>query len=446
MASWYVYSGAGGSASGADWANAKLTLGAALTAGAAGDIYYVANDHSESTAGALTYLQGTASAVSKVFCVNRAGSVPPVSADLATLGSPTGVIVTTGTNSISINGFLYMWGLKIGVDSGGAGTGVSLNVANANNSDVFIDNCALQCLTSGNSGATGIFFGVGSASIGARIRLNNTTLQFGGSNQSANLNNCFFEWTGSLSGIVLGTAPTSLFAGGTRGAMAILDGVDLTNLSGKTIVPALLVPGFVQIRNCKLPASITIAATPTSQAGMRTDVSISDSAGNTYRQERYQYAGTLTTETTNVRSGGATDGVTPISHKIVTTANANIANPFEGFDVYAWNTVTGSSKTATIEINTAATTLTNGDCWFDLYYLGNSGNPEALIASCRVADFLPSTSTANITSSGATWASGGTAQKMSVTFTAQLAGLLRAKIRVAKASQTLWVDPVLTIT
>ena len=101
MASYYVWSGAAGAANGTSWVNAYTTLTAALSGKAAGDVFYVAHDHAESTAGAVT-LTPTSSAASptKIICVNRAGSVPPVSADRRA----TATIATSGANNLILNG------------------------------------------------------------------------------------------------------------------------------------------------------------------------------------------------------------------------------------------------------------------------------------------------------------------------------------------------------
>jgi len=47
-----------------------------------------------------------------------------------------------------------------------------------------------------------------------------------------------------------------------------------------------------------------------------------------YRVEKYVYEGTQTTETVVIRTGGASDGITGISWKIVTTANSKWTLPF----------------------------------------------------------------------------------------------------------------------
>lgn len=86
MANHYVWSGATGGATGADWADAYLTLAAAATGSVAGDTFYVAHDHAETQASAMTItFPGTEASPNRVYCVDRAGSVPPVAADLRTM-------------------------------------------------------------------------------------------------------------------------------------------------------------------------------------------------------------------------------------------------------------------------------------------------------------------------------------------------------------------------
>src|SRR5262245_8321251 len=101
MASYYVWSGATGSNNGSNWANAFTTLTTAFATEAAGDTLYVAHDHAESTAAGVTLTSsGTLASMTKVVCVDRAGSVPPVAADRRA----TAQVTTTGANPITLAG------------------------------------------------------------------------------------------------------------------------------------------------------------------------------------------------------------------------------------------------------------------------------------------------------------------------------------------------------
>src|SRR4051812_1694563 len=107
MANVYVRSAAAGTGTGADWTNAFTTLAAALTAGAAGDSFWVSEDHAETGTSAKTMTSpGTVSNPCFVYCVDHSGSVPPVSADLRT----TATITTTSTGDMTTAGSMYVYG------------------------------------------------------------------------------------------------------------------------------------------------------------------------------------------------------------------------------------------------------------------------------------------------------------------------------------------------
>ena len=141
MASYYVWSGATGSANGTSWANAYTTLTAAFTGHAAGDTYYVAHDHAETPAAgtniALASL-GTVTAPTKIVCVNRAGSVPPVSADRRA----TATVTTTTFGGITFTGFSHYDGIIF--NCGTAVNAVTIVLANAAGVSLRFDNCSLR--------------------------------------------------------------------------------------------------------------------------------------------------------------------------------------------------------------------------------------------------------------------------------------------------------------
>jgi len=108
VADYYVWSGATGAGTGADWANAYVNLQTAFSGKTAGDVFYVAHDHVQTQASALALTSvGTEAAPSRVYCVDRAGSVPPVEADLRT----TAQISTTVASAITLAGSISARGL-----------------------------------------------------------------------------------------------------------------------------------------------------------------------------------------------------------------------------------------------------------------------------------------------------------------------------------------------
>jgi aryl-phospho-beta-D-glucosidase BglC (GH1 family) len=138
--------------------------------------------------------------------------------------------------------------------------------------------------------------------------------------------------------------------------------------------------------------------------------------------------------------------------------NANPKFPFmtglESQDIIIWNDTTGVSKTATIEIvSDGASALNNNQVWMEIDYLGSSATPLATRAT-NAPNFV--TAAAAVTSSTALWPNAtGTGpngsstwqiQKLQISFTPQLKGPLIARVFVAKASWTVYVDPMITVT
>lgn len=122
---------------------------------------------------------------------------------------------------------------------------------------------------------------------------------------------------------------------------------------------------------------------------------------------------------------------------ITATATVNTGGPFAaaapaGFSPFG---------TAT------AAPLNNNDCWLEFEYLGSSITPIGSLVTSLPATIL--TTPTAIPSSAATWTTTGlvspTTQKLQVTFTPQMVGLVRGVVKVAKPSTTLYVDPLITI-
>jgi hypothetical protein len=435
VASYYVYSGAGGAGTGADWANAFTTLAGAFSGKAAGDIFYVADDHAESQASAMTLTSpGTNASPCFVYCVLRSGgSVPPVSADLRT----TATITTTGANTITLaQQTTYLYGIIFSV---GTGAVTSNFVANAGGMRLFFEACALR--KAGTSAATSALnFSGGS---GAIYALNNTTVQFGNTGDAINVGSAsLFRWTNTSSAVTGATIPTTGLFSGLNGYTVLCEGVDLSALgSSSTIIRASTSGGLALLKDCKLGSSVTIAATPTDPMSSISLIR-GDSGDTNYRTERYHYTGTLTTETTIVRTGGASDGTTPISWKVITTANSERIYPFEAFPISIWNETVGSSVTVTVECRGAA--IPNMDeMWMDVEFLGTSGFPLGNFSTTGHADLL-ATGTAN-TSSSESWGGSTSSFKLVATITPQEKGPITCHVKVAKVSSTFYIDPKITL-
>lgn len=442
MANQYVYSGAAGSATGADWANARTTLAAAFGAMSAGDTAWVANDHAETQATSMTLTSpGTSASPCRVLCVLRSGgSVPPVSADLRT----TATVTTTGNTSITVQGSSYYYGITLYQGTGG---GSSSGIAFLQNTTEIwnrLDSCSLR-LTNTNASSRLTLGAGGNNNRSNRLELDNTTVHFAASGQSISLAG-HLRWRNTVNAVG-GTVPTTLMAPFTMNPFGTwLQGVDLSAMgSGTNLVNvAVANTGLFLFENCKLGSSVSVTTgSITSHGAVEVRLVNCDSADTNYRYYRQTYQGTIVQETTIVRTGGASDGTTPVSRKMVSTANSKFYSPLASDPIIIWNETTGSSVTITVETVTDGVTLTDAECWVEAEYLDTSGYPISSVASDRAADVL--TSGSSQTSSSETWTTTGLSspvkQSLSVTFTPQEKGPIRVRVMLAKASTTVYFCP-----
>ena len=434
MANWYVWSGAAGSGTGANWTNAYTTLGAAATAKAAGDVFFVAHDHAETAGSAKTItFAGTEALPNKVYCVDRAGSVPPVAADLRT----TATITTTGAFGITLAGScIECYGIIFNCGTGA--TSATISISNTASRTTRLVNCSLRLLTT----ATASRITVPSVASGATlVVLENTTVQFGNVSQLMQSSGRVI-WRNTPTAILGATIPTALLGFNGVGASWFVEGVDLSAAaSGKTIFLATAAtgPNLATLKDCKLGASVSIVASPTlSPGGLEVSMIRCDSADTNYRTEKYTYSGTLTTETTIVMSGGASDGTTPISWKIVTSANSHW--PFWCPPISVWNETVDTPITVTIEgVWGGGAVPLNTEIWIDVEYLGTSGFPLGSEATSGNANSLVTGT--SVSAGSGTWGGSTTTFAMSATFTPAEKGPLTIVVKAAKPSSTFYIDP-----
>lgn len=442
MTTTYVRSTDGNNAdTGATWALAKANLewGTIGT----GDTVYVSQVHAESSAASIniniTSVPSTSPA--KILCGNDAAQPPTAVATTAS-------VTTTGATNIIIGGAAnpgnaYFYGIKFSCGTG-AVTGL-LEVAGNAGDYIVYEKCQFILGTSGASSQI-----TANTSV-ETVAWKNCDVKFGAAGQSIAGINLAWDGGSVLSG---GTSPTALIvigASATASLSMAVRNVDLSNLSsGANLIAAGQRLGVITFSNCKLPSGWTGSLCSGSLVpGTRFSLYNCDSAGTIYKLWIKTFAGDIRDETTLVRTGGASNGSTVLSWKMVATANAKYPwFPLESDPIVIWNSTTGSSKTVTVEVlQDSATALTNGDIWLEVDYYGASGNPQGTKASSCVADVL--TSTANISTSTATWTTTGMAnpnpQKLSVTFTPQLAGYFLCKVMLAKASATVYVDPRVSV-
>ena len=434
MAVYYVWSGAAGSGTGASWTNAFTTLTTAFATEVAGDTLYVAHDHAESTAAAITLTSsGTNIAVTKVVCVSRAGSVPPVAADRRA----TATVTTTGNSIMNFAGNAHYDGIIFTAGSGAAGVANIILPSSSGASNRF-DNCSLRI---GTTGTTSKIFigGVGTVASGW-VEWNNTTVSFAHASQGIGVNGTV-KWRNTAAAL-LGTIPSQvIFSTNACGGDLDCIGVDFSAAgSGKTLVSTFV--GTAQkfrFLDCKLDAAVTKCGPITNPGTVEVDLVRSGATGVNYTVSRYRAAGALDQELTIVHSGGASDGTTPIAWKVVTTTNCTWSLPFECPPIAIWNDTVGSPVTVTVE-GTGAALPKDDEVWVECQFLGDASSPQASFASDGKADLLATA--ADQTASSETWGGGTAPFKLSATFTPQMAGLIYCRVKIGKASATYYLDPM----
>lgn len=389
--------------------HARLRNALAATWGAAGDKFFVSQDHAETEAAVLTLtFPGTEASPNELYCVNRGvgSTVPPVSADLRT----TTAISNTGSNGQTHVGVcLPLYGVTFNV---GNSASPSCTQGGASATDLMLENCKFVLTGNGS-----VIPGATNNNIPQRVRWVNTQVQFAGATGTIIPTGNEFTWRDTPNA-VLGTIPTTLLGTAAGGDGFILfDGVDLGAMgSGKTIVGAFGKSGNITLKDCKLGAAKVADETAFTSAAQRVYVVRSDSLGTNYRSEFYGYAGKQTTTSTVVRTGSAaTDTSVIVAWRLATTANAKRYLSLQpGFNAI-WNTVTNANVTVTMYgVYVGAALPKNDEVWFDVSYCGSSATPQATFKYGKPVDGL--TAGSNWTADTSAWDSAAPARANSTAY------------------------------
>ena len=446
MADIYLRSTDGADAdTGLTWALAKATLAGASAVDAAGDRIFVSQAHAETSVAAITFAgAGINSNPVQLLCGNDAAEPPTALAITASI---------TTTNAITINGALYAYGITFI-----SGSAIALNNDDTSRDQTY-EGCSFQIT---NTGSAGQFFlnGTGNALLSNHL-LNCTFKQAGASNLIVLYGNVRINGGSFVSGTV---SPTVLFSMpiDRTASYSVTTGLDLTNLAATVnIFAAGASSGMHVIRNCKLPAawSGSLLSAGVVGKGVRFEMHNCDSANTNYRLWVEDYAGSTKSETTVVRTSGASDGTTPLAWKMVTSANSRYrSSTLESPEIVVWNDTAGAAKTITVEFvhdtnvvggqgAGAAFAFQNDEVWLEAFFLGNTLFPLATFISSSKATVLAAA--ANIASSSVAWTTTGLTtpvkQSLSMTFTPQQKGFIICRVVMAKAAKTIYVDPLVTV-
>ncbi len=401
-----------------------------------GDAVYVSNNHAETQSTAISYNALSPTGIpTPIYCVSDTVAPPTT---LAT----TGTVTTTGASNLSVGSAIYAYGLTF--TAGDGSSNAFLTIADSSNQGPGIyESCTFKLGTTSTT-STNIIQGNnggGGTSSSGLLNMINCTLVLAATGQTFKvggwmlMRNLVYAATGSV--------PTTAFSLESAGIITVQDS-DLSNLTGNLFTGNATTMFNVFVNNCKLNASAVLTASvPSTLSGPKIRLHNSDSANTNYNYSYSAKGGTVLSETSIVRTSGASDGTTPLSWKFASASTATYAFPFQSEELAQWQNTTGGSKTATIELTTS-TSLTNADCWLELEYLGDTASPKGSIVTSRA---VPLAAPVTLTTSAASW--GGAAQtnkyNIAVSFTPQKKGPIKATVYLAKPSVTVYVDPFLTI-
>jgi hypothetical protein len=414
----------------------------------AGNTIYVGDNHAESQTTAITTGgAGSNTTVSKIICHNHSGSYPPAAADLAV----TATISTTAASAainINLSGTFYLYGLTFIV---GVGQSAAANVAMFPGSSFYnFESCAFKLATTSSTALI-----VLNTTASGAIIWNNCQVGFSNVGQIISVAYTNFTWQNTATVLASGsTVPTNLLGQNATGGFSdtLLETLDLSQWASVFVsaTPPASIGNWV-VKDCKLNASATFP-NPVN-TGQVIQVIRADGGATAYKSARYVVEGTETTEASITRVNGATDPTGQAqSRKIVTTANSQWLRPFKAEPYAIWNPTTGANVIVTVcgTINAGALP-NNDDIWIEVEYLGSASFPQGTIKNTTKATV--SSANAAVASDGSTWNGGGSGAgwspfKLVATLASPqpgFAGIIEARVRVAKPSTTYYIDPMVTL-
>ncbi len=414
------------------WAKAaQLFLTAVDFASLTDNVIHIGADHTEAI-GTTTYtFPGIIDDPTRVI------SVTP---DTTTYSKASSAQLTSsGTNDINIGGSVEFYGVffELGDD------------LSFNGLKTFFDDSTIELSRTGGSL-------ISAQADKALVRLKNTLVDYSGATGTPSpiiLADVTWIWEGGAVSYG-GNRHSSLFNLGAEPANVIMSGVDLSALDTAIINIAGTDGVVAEIHHCLLNSSVSM--TTGTINSLRTRVLMSgcdDTTGNKlYRLEYVDFWGSTVHDDATFRTtGGASDGTTPISLKMVSTANAvEFSEPTKSLPIPGkWIDSTGS-KTFTVNcLWDSAIDIQNDEVWLELEFLEAAADTDSAFADDRSADILAAP--ADQTTNAVPWTispsmTNANEFEVSVTVTVNRVGPVIARVCLAKPSTTIFVDPKIEVT
>lgn len=398
-----------------------------------------------------------------------AGNIAIICVNSGTGAWGTGASEAIGTANTSFNIYanaagsnLFMHGMTIVAST----TNSSANDITFNNTSVGPLNVRAQSctftLSSGTSAVANLNLGsVGSAGRPACVYFTDCTIRCQNSTTGSVINVAsslvrFNKVTIAMA--VGGNKPLTLFSGvasPNTNPDVMVSNSDLSafDVSGNGLVDAAIGGGVGRyvFTNCKLSSNTSPKLNTFVASGDMTITIInSDDADTIYQFEHYSRAGTLTTDIANYfTTGGASFNSVPVSWKIVTTGVCDEHSPFVTPSLYRWNTSTASTDFNVQSIWDSATNYKTSEVWLGVSYAGSASFPTGAFETDRHATPIESAGSDQDNGTSESWTTSGITykneQQLKVTATPAEVGLVEGNVYIAKATATIWIDPLLRV-
>ena len=376
------------------------------------DRVFLSQDHSETSAAAYT-IPGAASGILSILCVNRAGSTPPVAADLTT-GA---VIETTGNNDINVPArSCYVYGLTLRAGQSASGT-VQINFGGFNTARYIMENCDFRIASTGTGSR--IFIGSSSTNPGV-AEWNNCRVRFGATAQGITAAFADLYWKNQGAALAVdsaGSIPSTLFTAVTtngNSASILCEGLDLSNITGQIFTQNGSNRGTRRLTDCRLNSAVTVVSDGENTVGNDLNFwgadNCDDSTNNRAVRSVRRYGAMLTETALSVSaSTGADDGNgNKFSFRLRSasvTGPVDVAQPGRSATFSRWNNATGSPLNVSVEaIYNSAAAWTDVDAWLELTGLESSAHPlQTRRTSRNAATNVLTTTGTNIPASTRAW-------------------------------------------